>query len=428
MPIIPPAGGGSTAVNAPSAYLVGDLIQDIREAVTDQAQVLPATTAAVAVTSAPGSTLPTGTYCCIVTQRNRYGETLYSAETTALAVGANQGVQVTSPLQPSATTIRAYLTLPGGAAGSEQQYIESTSSPFVISAPLSNSGIPPTRSSAYLPDTDGAAINCSTLYRWVNRGLELASQVAGGLFDYGGLGTTVGVPGYIAPGSWKRISSLWYDGYPLAMDDAGNYFRRNAITASVLASVAVSLFTERMMLEVWPQPARTAASTTLSAALNPGVTTASLVNAGGFLLTNGFALIGTEIVYYSGIVNNVLQNLIRAMAGTAQATSAIGATVQELNIFWQGWRMFAPTFQPGQSALTIPVPVSWNSLLFQYGLGRAKLAEQSIKDFSDLDKKFQTEMAKLNNSNEVRVGPRQVGEPSNALEVWPNFGGGFVVP
>lgn len=408
--------------------LVGELVQDLREAITDQAQTLPAPTATPTVVAAVGSTLAAGTYACIVTQRNPYGETLGSAETTGLVVGANQGIQITSALLPGAVAIRAYLTLPGGAAGSEIQFAEGTSSPFTISTSPTGAGAPPSRNTAYLPDTDGDAISAGTLFRWISRGLELGSQVAGGLFDYGGLGTTTGVPGYIAPGEWKKISSMWYDGYPLAMDDAGNYFRRNAITASVLASIAVSLFTERMMLEVWPQPARTAAATTLAAQFNVGDTQAVLTSTAGFLLTNGFVKIGSEICSYSGISGNKLTNLIRGLAGTVQAVVASGGAVQELNMFWQGWRMYAPNFVPGQSGLTLPVPVSWNALLFQYGLGRAKLAEQGLKDFIELDKNFKDEMLKLAPSNLVSVGPRQVGEPSNALEVWPNLAGGFIIP
>jgi len=408
--------------------LVGELIEDIREAVTDQPQTLPVPAASFSVVAAVGSTLPTGTYFLIVTQRNAFGETLGTAESTGQVVGANQGIQVTSTLLPTAVAIRAYLTVAGGGTGNEIQFIESLTSPFTISTPPPGGGAPPTRATAYLPDTDGDAISAGAMYRWINRGLELASQVAGGLFDYAGLGSTAGVPGYIAPGQWKKISSMWYDGYPLAMDDAGNYFRRNAITASVLASIAVSLMTERMMLEVWPQPSRTAASTTLASPFNVGDTQAVLVNSAGFLLTNGFVKVGSEICSYSGNIGGTLTNLIRGLAGTVQAQVAAGQPVQELNMFWQGWRMFAPNFVPGNAALVLPIPVSWNSLMFQYGLARAKLAEQSVKDFSDLDRKFHDEMMKVAPSNLVQVGPRQVGEPSNALEVWPNFGGGFVVP
>lgn len=408
--------------------LVGELIQDVREAVTDQPQTLPASTATAAVVSSPGSTLPTGSYCCVVTQRNNFGETLYSGETQGLVVTAGSGIQVTSPLQPGAIIVRAYLTLPGGSPGSEQQFVESPVSPFVISAPLPGYAIPPTRNTAYLPDTDGKAISCASIYRWVNRALELASQAAGGLLDYSGVGSSMGVPQYISNGLWKKISSMWYDGYPLAADDAGNFFRRNAITASVLASIACSIFQDRMMLEVWPQPARTSAQTTLTSALPVGGNAAACNSTGGFLLTNGFVLIGSEICSYSQNQSNTLLNLIRYLGGTSQASWPIGTAVTELNIFWQGWRMYAPQFVPGNSTLSLPLPVSWNPVLFQYVLGRAKLAEQSVQDFTSLDKKFQEEMAKLNTSNEVHVGPRQLGEPSNGLEVLPELGGGWVIP
>ena len=221
---------------------------------------------------------------------------------------------------------------------------------------------------------------------------------------------------------------MWYDGYPLAMDDAGNFFRRNPITASVLASVACSLFTERMMLEIWPQPARTSARTTLASPLAATDTSAVLTSTAGFLLTNGFVQIGSEIMSYAGISGSTLTNLIRGLSGTPPAAAAGGTSVTELNLFWQGWRMYQPTFVPGNASLTIPVPVSWNSTLFEYMLARMKLAEQNVGDFQTLDAHFEKRMASLNRSNRVSVGPRQVGDASNTLEVWPSFGGGMVIP
>jgi hypothetical protein len=407
--------------------LVGDLVQDIRESVTDQSQILPATVASVVVAGAGGSTLPPGTYACVVTQRNQYGETLYSGETTNLIVGANQGIQVTSALQPGATTIRAYLTLPGGNPGTEQQYVESTVSPFTISAPLPNAGTPPTQGRAYLPDTDGDAISASTLFRWINRGLELASQVAGGLLDYAGVSTVSGNPQYNVPGEWKRIASVWYDGYPLAFDDVGNYFRRNPITASVLASISVALFYDRMMVEIWPQPSRTAAQTTLAAPFNVGDTQATLTNVSGFLLTNGFAKIGTEIVAYNGKLGNILLNLQRGLGGSVAASVPQGVAVSELNLFWNGWRMFAPNYQPGDSGKVLPIPVGWGSMLFKYGLGRAKLAEQGVQEASSLEESFIKGMSDWYRTNK-QYTRLQVGEQTNTLEVMPSFGGGWVVP
>jgi hypothetical protein len=413
--------------------LVGDVIQACRENVTDQPQILPTPTAQLVagVVASTGSTLPAGNYFLNYTFRTPWGETLSGAESASVGpVGGNQGIQVTVPaaLPPGASVIRVYFTLAGGAAGTEQQFVESAVLPFTISAPGS-AGVPPGRNSAYLPDTDGDAINASTMFRWLNDALKLASQVCGGLFDYGGIGTVSGVPQYIIPDQWKKISTLWYDGYPLAMDDAGNFFRRNAITASILASVALSLFTDRMMLEVWPQPARTAAATTLASPLAIGDTQAVLTSSAGFLLTNGFVLIGSERMSYSGIVGNTLKNLVRGLSGTTVAAAISGAAVTELNIFWQGWRSYAPAFKPGDSLLTVPAPVGWETQLFKYMLGRAKLAEQGVQEFSALESAFKKDMGDWFKTTHVVVGPRQVGEPTFALESYGGgAGGGWILP
>jgi hypothetical protein len=417
--------------------LVGDLIADIRESVTDQPQTLPAPVAVITagVVASAASTLPAGTYYATYTFRTPWGETLPGGESGALVVGAAQGIQVTAPaIPPSASVIRVYLTLAGGGSGNEQQFVESATLPFTISAPGATAVVP-TRNSAYLPDTDGDAINAASMFRWINRGLELASQVCGGLLDYSGVGSVSGQPQYIIPGEWKRISSVWYDGYPLSMYDARMYFRRNAITASVLSSIALSLFTDRMMFEVWPQPARTAAQTTLAVALAAADTQATLTSAAGFLLTNGFVQIGNEIMSYSGISGNILKNLIRGLSGTVAAAVAIGGanpTVFELNLFWQGWRMYAPTFQPGSSMTVLPIPVGWGSLLFKYGLGRAKLAEQNVGDYSKLEDDFIKKLSEWYRTNRIVVGPKQVSgscEGETGLETWgQGLGGGWVIP
>ena len=416
--------------------LVGDLIQDIREAITDQPQVLPTPVAQLVagVVASAASTLPAGTYFLNYTFRTPWGETLQGTESAAVGpVGGGQGIQVTTPgvLPPGASVIRVYFTLAGGAAGSEQQFVESAVLPFTISAPGA-AGVPPGRNSAYLPDLDGDAINAASLFRWINRSLELASQVCGGLLDYSGIGSISGQPQYIIPGEWKRISACWYDGYPLDMDDSQNYFRRNAITASVLSSVALSLFTDRMMFEVWPQPARTAAVTTLAAPLALTDTQAVLTSAVGFLLTNGLVQFGAETCSYSGVVGNTLKNLVRGLSGTTVALAAAGTVVNELNLFWQGWRMYSPVFKPGDSLVSLPLPVGWGSLLFKYGLGRAKLAEQNVGDYSKLEDDFIKKLSEWYRTNKVVVGPKQVyggWESADSLETWGSgTGGGFVIP
>ena len=82
------------------ASTVGQIIINGRQLVPDMPQTLPATVATATVVSATGSTLPAGTYAVEVTQINPYGETIATGETTGLVVGANQGIQITSALQP----------------------------------------------------------------------------------------------------------------------------------------------------------------------------------------------------------------------------------------------------------------------------------------------------------------------------------------
>ena len=221
---------------------------------------------------------------------------------------------------------------------------------------------------------------------------------------------------------------MWYDGYPLAMDDNGNYFRRNAITASVLSSAANSTFNNQMMIELWPQPARTSAITTLAVDLQIGQLTATLTSTANFLLTNGFVQIGSEIMSYSGLTGNVLSNLQRALSGTTQSLIPAGSFVRELNLFWSGWREYNPNFQPGASAQVVPVPLGWETNLFEYGLARMKLAEQNVGDYTKLNESFKKQMSDWYRSNKVTIGPRQIGDQTSGLEVLPNLGGGWVIP
>jgi hypothetical protein len=409
--------------------LVGDIIQGIRSAITDMPGFLPAPANPTVANNAAASTLPNGVYLGFITFRTPWGETLPNAtEFTITTTVGNPSIQITAPtLPPGASVMRVYLTLAGGSAGTEQQMLESATLPFTISTP-GTAALVPTRNTAYIPDADGDSFSAGLIYQWFNDALKICSQICGGLPDWGGVATVSGQGSYVVPGMWRTISDVWYDGYPLAMDKRGNIFRRNPVTSSVLSQVVTSLFTERMVIEVWPQAARTAASSTLANAMASTDTSATLVSTAGFLLTNGFAQIGSEIVQYSGTASNILAGLIRGLAGGAPSAYSIGATVSEINLFFGGWRMYAPAFTPGQALLTIPVPVGWETMLPIYGLARVKLAEQNVQEYSTLKKDFEETMKAWWKTNKVTTGPRQVGEESTSLEVIPNLGGGWVIP
>jgi len=412
------------------AFTVGQIIMAIRTAITDMPAVLPPPgNPTVAAVTASGATLPAGTYRLLFTFRTPWGETSTNSTEQSVVITSGKGIQVSGiSLPPGASFLRAYFTLADGAAGTEQQFVESSTVPFTITA-QGTMGVPPSTNSAYIPDADGDSFSAQTVYNWLNDALKMASQICGGLIDFSGVGTVSGVGQYIIPNQWRTISDVWYDGYPLAPDRKGSFFRRNPITANVLASVTTSMLTDRMMLEVWPQAARTATQTTLAADMGVTDTTAQLTNAGGFLLAIGFVQIGSEICSYSGISGNNLTNLVRGMSGTGAVAHTAGETVKELNLFFSGWRVYEPSYYPGQASSSIPVPVGWETMLPIYALARVKLAEQNVQEYRVLKDDFGQMMSQFWRTNKVTTGPRQVGQGINVLETYGGtIGGGVVVP
>lgn len=409
------------------ATLVGTPIVNARQAIPDMPQTLPATVAAVAVVSAAGSTLPAGTYACVVTQRNPWGETIASGETTALVVGANQGIQITSVLQPSATAIRAYLTLPGGSAGTEQQFIEGAASGFIISTPLPSAGVPPALNRAWLPDTDGNFISASAMFQWLNEGLRIISREANGLLDYCGVQSVLGQPLYMLPNQWNEISSIWYDGYLMLGGDRGSFFRRNSVTSAVLSSATISISNNNDYLEVFPQPARTAAATTLAANMLATDTVANLTSTAGFALPFGFVKIGLEIMAYAGINGNQLTGLIRGIGGTAASAWTAPQPALELNIAWCGKRQVGNVYVPGQSSSVLPLPEGWGILLFQYLSGRAKIVEHDYQALDVFTKSMEGQIKSWARSNKGVVKRRQVGGTSSPLTYGNTPAGGLII-
>lgn len=406
---------------------VGYAIISARQVVPDMPQTLPPTTATAAVVAAIGSTLPAGTYAVEVTQLNPYGETIAGGETTGLAVGSNQGIQITSPLQPSAVTIRAYLTLPGGAAGTEQQYIESAVSPFTISTPPPNAGVPPQLNKAYLPDTDGTLMSATGLFGWLNDGLRMICRMAGGLLDYSGVQSQINNPLYNIGQTWIEITSLWYDGWWFKGGDRGQFFRRNTVTSSILSGASISVYNNQQVLEVYPQPARTAFSTTLAVTMGAADTTATLTSTSGFVLPFGFVNIGGELMAYGAINGNVLTGLIRGLGGTGATAHNSGVAALEINLFWSGKRQIDPSFAPGSSASVLPVPNGWGVLLAQYISGRAKNIEHDGQYWKQLNDAIKESVKDWARTERGVVRRRQVGGDASPTSYYADMAGGLII-
>lgn len=407
--------------------LLGDILFSVRSKIPDLPPTLPAVSATVAVVAAGGSTLPTGTYACMVTQRNNWGETIALGETIGLVVGANQGIQITSALLPGAVAIRAYLTLPGGAAGTEIQWTEGTSSPFTISTPPTGYGTPPFRSTAYLMDSDGNQFGASTVYSWLNEALVECSRITGGLLDYCGVPTVIGQPMYVAPGEWLEISDVWYGGYWVQGGKRAEFFRRNTVTSSILNRVSVSVFTDKQVLEVSYQPDRNSGTALTTGALSATGTTVTINNSGAFLLPFGFAQIGTEIVAYASLSGS-LGGLIRGLGSSVAQAWPTNTPVTELSLFWCGKRLFGVQYAPGQSATTLQAPQGWAAIIPLYMLAQAKKAEQDMKAADDLEKAFAQAAERWYLANKGVARFVQVGGSGMTRTFDNTLAGGVIIP
>lgn len=411
-----------------SPSLVGDVIVQARETVPDMppSMVTPILTSLTAVNVAGGA-IAAGTYFIVVTAFNQWGESLPSNELNVVVGGANNAIQIVWAAPAGTTGIKVYSA---GAATEEQGYNIITPFPGATFNFLTftgqTPGPPPTRSTAWYPDSDGGFISAAAIFRWLNAGLELIARGTGGYQDYSAIGSTINQPLYQIPGIWNTINSIWYDGYWMQGGDPGYYWRRNSITSQVLSSAHISVQNSGTVLEVYPQPARTAQTTTLSSGMTSTATVANLTLC-QFVLPFGFAWIGSEVVAYATINGNQITGLIRGLGGTSAIAHNAAETVVECNIAWMGKRQSSQTFTPGQSANTLPITSGWDQLLVQYIAGRAKIVEHDFQSMQAFNAEMEKAIKGWAQTTQGVVRRRQVGGPRGPIVYYGDQAGGILV-
>src|SRR5207245_10377206 len=195
------------------------------------------------------------------------------------------------------------------------------------------------------------------------------------------------------------------------------------ITSSVLAGAAISLAADRIIMEVFYQPIRTAGAAILSSAMTATDTVASINPANPSIQAFGppmFALIGTEIVAYSLLSATQLTGLIRGLGGTTPQAWPIGTAVLELNMPILGKRLFSAQYLPGNSQNTLPVPQGWEAILPTFLLSKMRDAEQERQEAKDLLKEFDDACLSFLRANRQLAGPQQVKQ-SPVIETVPGF-------
>ncbi|MBO0887591.1 hypothetical protein J2P12_00670 [Candidatus Bathyarchaeota archaeon] len=414
----------TTPMGSPdTGFLVGDVIMDMRSAGPDPPQVL-GTPVFITAVSAGGGTLAAGTYYLVVTALNAWGESAASNElSVTLAVPGSINITFLIPFGSNGN-FKLYI---GGSSGMENGYVGFTASGTPGTFSLTSlagaiAGAPPARSTSWLPDTDGGFVSASLAYRWLNESLRTISKMAGGVQDVTGIASISGQRRYQVNGQWLKFDHCFYDGWEMDQGTKAEVFYNRNITANIAISILADARSDKTRVELYWTPSRTSGVATTGATLNSGDLNVTLVApAVGWLLGDGYAQVGSEIISYSAITATQLQNISRGWGGTSTPASlASPASVNELNIMLFGYRQ-PSTYPVGSSASVVNVPGEWQTALNLYMLAKFRAAEQEMQESQVLAKQAEAYVKENCMTNRQLVGPRQ-------CRIWDDRGIRGVVP
>ena len=397
--------------------LVGDALLALREQAADPPNALNPPSS---VTVTP---LPTGAVSIwfTTTQLTPWGESAPSTE-VALTNGAiGSTFTVAGNCSFAATAIRIYFSLTG--TGQEDRYLQYTvpsggigafSIPFTFSTAGITPGFAPARSSAWLPDTDGTALSAAALYRWINEGLDATTALTEGIRDITGIPSTAGQAQYQPISNWRKISSGFFDGWPITFGNKSDVFRHSNVVG-ISGTAVLNQDSVVQQIELYPQSSRTSGNGTLNGALSATATSVPYTpGSSGWVLGFGLALIGPypadpslcELVYYSGNASNALSSCTRGMGGTIAQAWPNGTPISEANIYLSGIR-YPIHYARGQSANQLNLPPAWIDALKDYLSARFKGAEQDVEGQQAMLKSFEQKCLAIKGNREV-MSPRRV--------------------
>ena len=177
--------------------LVGDIIMELRSRIPDAPPVGNVPQIILTPYNDPSGFLPTGlTYFVVGTQFNQWGESAPSAEASVALTAPNNAIRV--DFYNVGNSLRLYW---GNISGEEVNVGQAPpgtppapgTGTLVMGIPgyVGYQGMPPTRSTLFLPDGDGNFIGGYTAFRLLNRALQEMVKIAGGIIDVTGVNTTV---------------------------------------------------------------------------------------------------------------------------------------------------------------------------------------------------------------------------------------------
>ena len=386
--------------------LIGDVITRVRGIANDPCQTIPAPLAPTTTIAGTGGIFSGNTFF-IITYLTLWGESVGSPEFSYASLN-NNTVGLSGLTPPYATkAIRVYF---GFGSGMELQFLQYTVNPFTTSLVVGfptdpvMSGAPPYKASAWLPDTDGDLVDASTMYRWMNAGLEQLGRSAGGILDQTGAAPAAGTAEFLIPGYWLRITHTWHNGW-LTIAENQSYTWLQGNVTGIPGIVTLWRSSAQQVLGTWPQPSTDPATAILTAPMT-AIDTMAQVNSGSFT-SPGLCLIDNEVISYSTSADTTFAGMIRGVGGTLPAAHQSNTTVTQL-IFRLLGRRLPAIITLGMSGSQLDVPQGWDSVLDLYLLAQFKQTEQNLQEASALMQEFEAKSIKLRD-DQIPVEIKQIG-------------------
>jgi hypothetical protein len=380
-----------------------------------------------------GGSLPATKFYVVVTCRNLHGETLPAVEASVTTTTSASTVTASMPVAQTpfgASTMRAYYGFSSGAEGGflEAPIVAGTATQIILTA-ISQlaQGLPPTRPTAFMPDTDGSFLSVGSIYSLFNRAQDAMVRIGGGFVDVTGIQSQNSQSMFRAPARFYQYVNAWFDGYPLAVVNRQMMYLRNAAPGfSGLMSYEED--GTQGTIQLWPQTNRTGGTTTLAVAMGLTDSLMTVVDATQYGLSLGITQVDNEVVVYSAINGNQVTGLTRGVGGTTVATHAIGAPVTELNIRLSGRRL-GTVYTPGQSSYDLNLPPGWEIPISIHMLSQVRGMEQQDDLASGLMKEFVSMAEKIAKDGKKGIKPRQISPyGSTGVETFStHLGGGWLV-
>jgi hypothetical protein len=420
------------------AVLIGDPIVRMRAAGPDPCGVLPPPPDTQIVADNPGGSLPVGFIYVVTTWRTPWGETMPSLEHAVQLTDFSHSVVITYTTVPGATAMRAYF---GTSASAEAQFVEFDLSNVLAGTAMSSfitgagqPGLPPRKSSAYLPDTDGIFVDANLAFSWLTQALKQMVVQLGGIPDITGVAWPSQQAWARLPNRFVELTNIWWSGW-WQCSGSQEYTWLQSPVQAVPGYATPWSSAGSDLIGLWPQPGSGPATTKLI--LNTGPTSLDATDGvpamnaqdTSFAVTRGslaafkspgLVMIDNEIMGVSvpDSTNSIYQGVIRGLGGTLPAQHNVGATVTQLIVMITGKRTTGE-FVSGMSYSPLQLPVGWDVPIDEYLIGKFREKEQEHEVAAQKFQLFNQMIEQLRSSRDAVPKGRQVGD----ARVYESFSG-----